>query len=161
MKCFLFIPKNTKWKKELKLNTILLLKLCMNCFIYIFICCVKKKNFLFLSTINITYFKTYSSNILNGDFSFYQSHFLERYLYFYLSMAFRYTPLVLDYNKPAATSSFLMCKIKWEICFPHSNYEGFYSATYSTMQTVPLKQPGVKCFTQGHNTEMVHGSSLP
>ncbi len=37
MKCFLFLPKNTKWKKELKLNTILLLKLCMNIInIYLF-----------------------------------------------------------------------------------------------------------------------------
>ncbi len=37
MKCFLFIPKNTKWKKELKLNTILLLKLCVwTFFIYIY-----------------------------------------------------------------------------------------------------------------------------
>ncbi len=36
MKCF-FLPKNTKWKKELKLNTILLLKLCMNIiYIYLF-----------------------------------------------------------------------------------------------------------------------------
>ncbi len=35
MKCFLFLPKNTKCKKELKLNTILLLKLCMNIYIYI------------------------------------------------------------------------------------------------------------------------------
>ncbi len=35
MKCFLFLPKNTKWKKELKLNTILLLKLCMN-ILYLF-----------------------------------------------------------------------------------------------------------------------------
>ncbi len=30
------------------------------------------------------------SNILNGDFNFYQSHFLVRYLYFNWSMAFRY-----------------------------------------------------------------------
>ncbi len=37
VKCFLFIPKNTKWKKELKLNTILLLKLCEQ-FLFIFIC---------------------------------------------------------------------------------------------------------------------------
>ncbi len=36
VKC-LFIPKNTKWKNELKLNTILLLKLCMNILnIYLF-----------------------------------------------------------------------------------------------------------------------------
>ncbi len=31
------LPKNTKWKKEFKLNTILLLKPCM-IFLYIFIC---------------------------------------------------------------------------------------------------------------------------
>ncbi len=37
VKCFLVIPKNTKWKKELKLNTILLLKLCMNIFLYIYL----------------------------------------------------------------------------------------------------------------------------
>ncbi len=32
MKCFLFLPQNTKWKnkKELKLYIILLLNLCMN-----------------------------------------------------------------------------------------------------------------------------------
>ncbi len=36
VKCFLTIPKNTKWKKELKLNTILLLKR-WNFFIYIYL----------------------------------------------------------------------------------------------------------------------------
>lgn len=72
---------------------------------------------------------------------------------------------VLDYNKSAAASSCLMCKIKWEIYFPTVIMKSFICFTpeqlYSTMQTVPLKQPGVKCFTQGHNLEIVHASSSP
>ncbi len=56
MKRFLFLPKNTKWKKELKLNTILLLKLCMN-ILYLFasfpVCIYLYFYFQYLSTFEI------------------------------------------------------------------------------------------------------------
>ncbi len=81
MKCFLFLPKNTKWKKELKLNTIATQAVYEHFFyIYLFasfsFCIylyfyfhylstfkIKKKYFSYLSTINITYFNTFTQVI--------------------------------------------------------------------------------------------------
>ncbi len=77
VKCLLCLPKDTKWKKELKLNTILPLKRCINflfiiyllIFHFAFTCTftfntkvhlISKKYFSYLSTINITYFKYFT-----------------------------------------------------------------------------------------------------
>ncbi len=57
MKRFLFLPKNTKWKKELKLNTVLLLKLCM----IFFILCISYLLFFFTFCIYLYFYFQYLS----------------------------------------------------------------------------------------------------
>ncbi len=59
MKCFLFLPKNTKWKKELKLNT----QAVYEHFIYIFICFFSMLHLLVLLLSILKYEKYFSFNL--------------------------------------------------------------------------------------------------